>query len=200
MPTRPLPKELVERLRRTAPRLERLLGKMANVDHRKRCISPADVESTGGRVRELNVRKSSPEIPIVIKRDHGSSAQETIEWVQNRVRKHNERIRMLPPAERPDYILKKPYAYAISRTLIAMAKTDAPSIAELSEKNKTERGAKMLEKLRVKHGISASQIKDSKKALWWNFSDTANPPNSQNMLLLGVEKGKLVFMPLVDVR
>ncbi|MDO8537722.1 MAG: hypothetical protein Q7S21_02455 [archaeon] len=193
MPTKPLPQELIERLKKVGSRLR--LRRMKVIDHRKRerSLSTAKVEHWGRRVRQMNVSKSFPQTELVLKYVHDRSAKKTIEIVQQRVRKHNESFN---PKR---YVLSEPIAYAIAPKIIAMAKTDAPSVEEILE-DKTERGQAFINELKSKLKVNPSIAERKlKRAFNELFRNTQGKIKSGNVLVLGYESGKIVFIPLVDI-
>jgi len=208
MPVKALPKDIVARLKKIGPELERLrrttrnprapkeawlLARMKNIDHRRgknpRSQGERDIENWSGRVRQLRV--SLRGTGVVIKKTHDATAWETISWIQRKVRIHNE-LPKLPE----DYVLVEPKAYAISRSLIAMAKTRKPSVEEIIglDEKQTERGRKFFAKLKAKHGITEHHLRYAMRIL-----RDITGFKSSNVLLLGVKNGKFVFMPLLDM-
>ncbi len=150
MPVKPLPKSLIRRLRRAAPAIDKMLGRMKNIDYEADFLarygrSPTDTGSVGGRVRQMNVKRNFPKVEVVIKRTHlgDFSAQRLIEIVRSTVRTHNQRAR--PRL----YTLVAPTAYAISLHLIAMAKTEAPTVRDIIRR--TPRGMVFFERLAKKY-------------------------------------------------
>lgn len=143
MPVRRLPKALVERLRHLVEAEERkaalqkrgirtygVLGRSKNIDYRKDSALLVDnydlTRSWGYRVRVINVSHNFPRIgEVVIKRVHVFSAQITIDKINEIVSIHNKKY------SPENYILLKPNAFAIGDDLVAMAKTNAPSVGEI---------------------------------------------------------------------
>ncbi len=105
MPTKPLPKSLVARLRcaikknekkkihgkhwPALKRMYRALGRLKNIDHRQneneRRASPANTRHWGGRVRQMDVSRNYPDTELVLKRTHGASARSTLRQIRWRV-------------------------------------------------------------------------------------------------------------------
>ncbi len=188
MVLRPLPKELVARLERAAPKIDSRLGKMKNADHRA-SLTGANEFTTylwGRRVRQMNVAKNYPGIRLVIKRVHGYPAEETIRRLHEKVDEHRKR---LPGAE---YALQKPHAYAIGHDLVAMAGTNAPSVEELYYRP-SDRGQKAIARL-LKRGFSEEGIRTAAHA-----AAEAMGTGYRNIVLAGSRRGKLVFVPLADL-
>lgn len=192
MPVKRLPKKLVKRLRAAAPKLETALGKMKNLDHRRINLWNNELEIKcalvpGTRVREMNVSRNFPKTKLALKRVHESTAAETIKKICSLVRQHNSKHKP------KNYTLVPPKAYAISSDLIAMAKTGAPSMMEIMDE-KTPRAERMVEELRSKHGLGKSKLVSYAGKICgstgWTYS---------HVLLLGANKGKPVFMPLLDL-
>jgi len=214
MPERPLPPELIERLKKNAPKLEGLLGDMENVDHRtdRQVFSsfyPKNTKIWGGRVRQMNISKNFPGTELVIKRTHAATSQQIIRIIENAVEEHNYDqqnpgllSRLLKRGLKPSYELRKPFAYAISGDLIAMAKTDKPSIEEVLGSpyaKPTSRGLAFLKKLEEDHGITQADVKKSWDTLRKSNYRKAIMLYEGSFLILGYEKEKLVFMPLLDL-
>ena len=209
MVTRPLPKKLVERMRRTIANavsvgghdsVYNFLALLANIDHRysqnkPAKIHPPDTSWWGYRVRRLKVRGFSDE-HVVVKRhylhDNQPNAEETIRRVHAIVRDHNR-------AHVPhDYVLKKPFAYHVGAEIIAMSHANYPSVEEVfeglgwSRHKPTARGKKM-----------AIFLKE--KGLLEKFRNAANKAKERtgirhdHLILRRIKKGKFVFYPLVDL-
>lgn len=204
MPLKPLPNSLVERLRKGFAKPERLqmLKRMENIDHRSGKLvrwmrAASEIEMPGKRVRQMDISRNYPQVKLALKVPHGTTerfvtAQETIDRVHGMVDIHNQRFK-----KETEYRLLKPYAYAITPKLIAMSKTDAPSVEEVlggrKNQERTERGIRMLCLLKKRNGLQKEDIERIAQTLRLRTGILDG-----NMLLLGAEKGKLVFMPLVD--
>ena len=135
----------------------------------------------------------------MIKRAHDGSAKEHKKTVQQKVREHNQNYAKIETI----YVLLMPKAHVISEDLIAMAKTNAPSVIEIlgckawrrlkSGRQRTARGQKFFQELQAKHGVTKKQLREAatrleeRTGIYWG-----------NILLLRVENRKFVFMPLVD--
>ncbi|MFH1588372.1 MAG: hypothetical protein ABIA76_03490, partial [Candidatus Diapherotrites archaeon] len=107
------------------------------------------------------------------------------------------------PPEKENYVLLKPYAYSIGENLIAMRRVDFPSVDEilaresidsLSTKNITERGANFFSKIKKKHTVSESDLQKAVILVGRRTKITTS-----NLLLVGFEKGKFIFIPLADL-
>ena len=203
MPVRPLPPELVKRLKKSSCVISAYLGNMENLDHRPyiELDDSRDTHSSGGRVREMNISKNFPNEKLVIKRAHTGLFGEAeikddapariIKHFSELVDKHNS---LFKPG---DYELRKPIIYDIGYGLIAMAKTDAPSIEEMIHEDisrRTERGRTLMRNLIKEHKISVTKFKEICETL-----RTRTHLPSAHLLVLGVENGKIIFMPLPDV-
>ncbi len=197
MPVKSLPKKLVKRLRKVAGQIDRKLGLMKNIDHRQtwinRPVRPAHTTKAWGyRVREMNVQRNFPKTELVIKRTHDMPARELIQTLQEIVQRHNRQFT-------PDtYVLIEPKAVPISAELVAMAKTNAPSVDEIlfqGIRQGTRRGKQFFEKLVEKNpGITTAALDEAAGKVIARTGIEFG-----NLLLLGVKKGKFVFMPLVDL-
>lgn len=227
MPTKRLPEKLVKRLKRVAPRLERLFFKLRNADHRMRPrsnyrqgmpVNPRDdngILMHGHRIRELNVKRNSPRQRVILKAAHPRevyrvsnelkdgrmvlkshlepmTAAQTIDEVNWMVEKYYRRF------HRHDCILVKPNAYALNDQLIGMNRVNCPPVMEVVSFPKwlgflTPNGKRMLARLEKK-GFTVNQIRETAEEVSEStgFSLT-------NLMIIGTKKGKLVFMPLVDV-
>lgn len=211
-----LPPPLVKRLRVIYRKLERRRGmesiyrnfeKMMNADHRevlwgvgRKSVNKSS-EHMGWRVRELKIERNFPRTEVIIKRVHGRkemkklSAKEAIEIVKKKVRGHNQ---YYSPT---NYKLLEPVAYAIGGDLVAMPKINAVSCFDLRkifspDKAKLkipETALKMLEELEKK-GITRKQVAEVIDEVRLK-SDIS----TLNIWLLGFEKGKFIFMALMDV-
>ncbi|MDO8537726.1 MAG: hypothetical protein Q7S21_02475 [archaeon] len=172
MPVKSLPRKLIRRLRKVAPRIESVHHKMKNVDSRKpEEISVEEnarkylLDMPGYRVRQMNVSRNYPKAELVIKRAHGKqnrllSAEGTIRYVRTVVKNHN--IRFSPK----NYELIEPVAYPISKNLIAMAKTNAPQVNQvmtvlLSYLDLSPSKIKILKELKSRVGITETYLKFS---------------------------------------
>jgi len=200
MPIKPLPVELVKRLRalvkkevekkRSLDRAYRLLGRMKIVDHRAGERKQLDLTLTdtwARRVRQMSVSRNYPKTRLVIKRVHDLTARKTLELLRKQVRAHNRRFKS------EGYELRMPLAYPIGKDLVAMAKTSAPSLEEVLIK-RSRRGERLFKELKEKHGFSGQKLKRIVKTL---LRDSEIEPH--NMIVF-VENKKLVFVPLVDIK
>lgn len=211
MPVKKLPAKLVKRLRAfvskfggnrpPSERVNRWLGRRKNVDHRREAPSLAEVSRTnvrhpGRRVRQVDVSRNFPGTEPVIKRVEQRDAKYVLDFVRGFVSRHNKEIR---PSR---YRLAMPKGYEIGRHFIAMSKTNAPAVSEIlrpAGKGGTERGKRfLLEKLkgdRKSLTRAWAEMSENLKSLNIDFLDTA----PDNYLVLGVQKGRIVFMPLFDM-
>ncbi len=211
MPVKKLPRKLVQRLKRLVKRenvknqpsrdsdslrIYSLLGRMKNIDHRRNdpLLGHAPREATGyfaRNVREMDVSRNYPKEKLVIKRVHGGTARETIKFVRNLVSRHNNE-------KKPEkYKLVMPKAYAIGENLVAMAKTDCPSIGEIigGREYNTQRGETFLKE---KLGVEKFALSRASDELRKNLSEYLIDYKS-NIIVLGMNRGKFIFMPLVDM-
>ncbi|MFH0954906.1 MAG: hypothetical protein V1777_02285 [Candidatus Micrarchaeota archaeon] len=205
MPRKSLSPALIARLKRMSPVIDRFLGKMKNIDTRRHLQSiqdltdpewgtihllPTDTQYPSRRVRQMNISRNYPSTSLVIKRADNASAQEVIDFVKQKVRKHNKKFGT------KDYILLEPRAYAISQDLIAMAKTRAPNVADILYGGEGTGAATLF----FDNLCKKNQSRISKKNLSQVTGTISRRTNwaRHNILLLGFSKGKFVFMPLVD--
>ncbi|MFA6268720.1 MAG: hypothetical protein WCW13_02890 [archaeon] len=198
MPTKRLPRKLVQKLRHYAKQGilgTTTLGQMKNADHRINPEKPPAITGfMGFRVREMNVSRSFPKTKLIIKRVHSNDAKTVLAKIKRAVTKHNTKFR-----NEKTYSILSPIAYPLHGELIAMAKTTAPSIEEIvGDKSdsaaQTPRGKEFIKKLIVKHGVSQEQFQAAaRKAVQRTGIHNAN------MLFLGYQKEKFIFMPLVDL-
>ena len=180
-------KERFERMQRN--KISWLARKILSLGLSKRPPGFKNTRIPGGRVRELNVSRNYPGLKsIVIKRDDFGDAKSLIDTIRNMVEEHNRN-----PAER--YALFKPHAYAISQELIAMAKTENPTINEVAKQN-TERGKKMARKLE-KHGLTREKLFQAVEEL--DSHPTPFVGTHRNFMVLGAKDGKLLLMPFLDI-
>jgi len=201
MPVKSLHPKLVADLRAHHGIIGRLLGRMKNIDHRQDrtpWIPKEDSYEYGRRVRQMNVSRNYPETELVIKRVHPTTwspyitAKQTIDRLRALVKGDNQQ-----QAKPKGYELRMPEAYAIGEDLIAMAKTDHPSVEEMigiGHLDKTDRGGKLLRELKRKHRIDEYDLVKANDEV---RARTGIQP--ANLLVLGYENGKFVFMPLVDL-
>ncbi len=207
MPVKPLPKKLVKRLERVSAVISKkrelrssgeetsFLGRMKNVDARKQHYpersfkNPVNSSLLFGRVRKMNVSRNYPEVSLVVKRKHYFVNN-------NEVGAVNEIIdRVNSSKEKGNYVLRKPFAYEIGNDLIAMAKTNKPSVADIIGKKPTERGKSFFRKLSKKYRVTEQEL----KSYFRNLKELSLF-EERNVLLLGVTKDKkFIFMPLVDL-
>jgi len=212
MPAKSLPKKLVNRLEAVAPVIDRYLGSMKNIDYRKRGFSdPKDISSWGYRVRQMNVSRNYPGVELVIKKAHFSvAAKSEIKKIQKRVMRYNGKTKRLigiikNKGKKRNHVLREPIAYDIGNGLVAMAKTNKPSLSEVlgifkinddvSEHRITARGTGFFRKLSREHGVTKAELKIGAKQV---FKGTRIHP--VNIILLGAnKKGEFILMPFIDL-
>ncbi len=197
---KPLPAALIARLQRAVAqertkdasqnRVFRILGKMKNIDHRRKDSEAINALQTnvhvmGRRVRQMEIRRNYPQVKLAIKRSHNGSATETIETLKTRVEFLKKRFE-----KQPFSFVLPPYE-PIGPMLIAMPKINAPCITEILVQS-TRRGKLMRRTLQAtgfpidlleKMSLELNEI-----GIW-----------SQNLLVLGTENGKIVLAPLADI-
>ncbi len=217
MPTKPLPKKLVSRLKKITDKREQRkrfkqgkeeisgnLGSMKNIDHRRNdpeikqllALNPKNISSAGGRVREMDVSKQFPGIKLVIKKIHvAPNSIKEINEIKKIVKSHNKSF------EPENYVLREPIAYALGNGLVAMAKTNKPNLDEILGSNgKTIRGQEFFRKLKKKHRVTKTQLNEAFGRFYRRTKTKYIDFPTRNILLLGVKNGKFVFMPLVDLQ
>ncbi|MBU0636325.1 hypothetical protein KKE06_04840 [Candidatus Micrarchaeota archaeon] len=197
-----LPPELIERLRKVVakqeqkasiPDLYRALGRMQNIDHRQGqnniMSSPQDTRKWSGRVRQMKIRRTFPNVELVIKRSHDDNARNTIDKIMNTFKRHQQNY---PNAE---YVLVPPKAYDLGQELIAMPKTNVPSVREIIGEltEQTPRGQKFFKVLQENFGVTKKKLEKDAQALFLRIIYTWG-----NFTLLGVQNGKFVFMLLAE--
>jgi len=199
MVIKPLPKELIKRLKKVSHRLN--IGKMKNIDYRTE-KNPLQIDNTeffGYRVREMNVKRNFPEEKVVLKKIHSNlSAKEKIKKIKEMVREHNKKFKS------EKYELREPFAYAINDKTIAMAKADFPSASEIlgflreMTLKPTERGKKFFEKLKKEYNVNEEQLKEAVYEITKNSAF-----REDHLLLVGCKKEKnkikFIFVPLIDL-
>ncbi len=195
IPVKPLPKELIGRLRKAAPKISRLLGRMQNIDPRRDFlflnlkkasykVFPAKVTNKPGRrVRQMNVSRNYPKIELVIKRVHAGTAKRTIAKIGEKVKQHNHGFSPV------NYVLVAPHAYPIARYLVAMHKSNAPTIDEAMGARREE-----LLKKSVRWDVGMAHFELAQRMVCERAKISR-----QHMLFLGYRKGKFIFMPLLDL-
>ncbi len=214
MPVKPLPKSLVFRLKKVSSVIVRFLGKMKNVDYRKNDFSRKKIMSEntfewGRRIRQMNVSRNYPEVKLVVKRTHNdrTATHTELKEIQSRVKNYNKKIKQ-QKKRNESFVLREPIAYDIGNGLVAMAKTNKPSVNEILGHIKyfdskgvvlsstTIKGTRFFRKLSKKHGVNKEQLESAAIQL---FNEISIMPT--NILLLGVNKKKqFIFMPLIDIR
>jgi hypothetical protein len=161
----------------------------------------------GNQVRFLNVSRRYPKIGrIVIKRDDNNpSGHLTLTQLKKIVQKHNKEHQ----EKTNNYLLRAPTAHHIGGLFIAMAEAQYPSLHEIlgfgpREKNEkkedrekiqqTPRGRVLLSELTQNKNISRKQLIEIMETV---VKRTGLPP--RNIALIGIQKGKPILMPLVDI-
>ncbi len=199
MPIRRLPSELIKKLHRTAPKLEAVFHRLKTKDHRIGKNDPALLDAQlirqgrgGMLVRGLRVNRQFPHTRIVLKWDQNGNARGTISAIAHKVRAHNQR-------PHSGYYVVGPKAYAISQKIIAMHEVNFPSIEEVIGNasvpsfGKTKRGHAFLKRV-SNTGLTAEEIRRCA-----DIATSRLDLNRKNIIIIGVEKGKPIFMPLLDL-
>ncbi len=201
MPVKPLPKKLVNRLRASVKKSRRkktgrikraqiALGNMKNIDPRSGYIGkrkPLSTDDWGDRVRQMNVSRNFPGVELVVKRVHTVSAKRTITIINKKIANHNKKFRS------KNYKLLYPKAYVIGKELVAMSKLEAPNLYEVTNKSNNNAIA-MFRKIKSELKISAKEL----NSLSSTIMERTNIKR-RNFLVLGVENGKIVLMPAIDI-
>lgn len=199
MPTRRLPPKLVQQLHRAAPKLEAAFHRLKTKDHRIGKKDPALLDAQlirqgrgGMLVRGLRINRQFPHMRVVLKWDQNGNARATISAIAHKVRAHNQR-------PHSGYMVVGPKAYAISQKIIAMHEVNFPSIEEVIGNvsvpsfGKTRRGRAFLKSI-SKTGLTAEEIRRCA-----DMATNRLDMNRKNIIIIGVEKGKPIFMPLLDL-
>ncbi len=200
MPRKPLLQKLVARLKlavkksnkrgKKLSRAHTALGKMSVLDYRKNSfvqVPKTNIKHWGLRVRQMNVSRTFPGTELVIKKVHDATARKTISVILSKVKKHNKKFR---PRH---YKLVSPKAYAIGKGLVAMSKINAPELDEVLN-SKTSKGRAMFREIKNELGLKRSELNFIGEEFW---NRTGIKPS--NILILGIEGKRMVFMPLIDI-
>lgn len=211
MVVRRLNQALVSRLRRIVKREQtrdstliradyHVLGGMKNIDHRKGDSKSVSTDNWGFRVRQMNVKRNFPNTGLVIKRmDGGQSAQNVLREVNQRVRK----IALLKPKL---FTVRPTIAYSLGEDLAAMAYTNFPSIYEMAgahfnwRRDETPRGKKFLAKLQKRFRVTEEQFVQAAQELGKMAGEVELRNWGSNFICAGFQKGKFVFVRLMDLR
>jgi len=200
MPIKAIPKPVVKKLERIgrAKAFDKWLGERKIVDHRAiklvgKGINFRETKEKGTRVRLAKLKIKGKWFEVVLKKMHRLPAKKVIEIINETVKYHN-----LNYAGEKRFRVVAPKAVVIAKDVVAMTRTNAPSIEEILGDNfgggKTKRGQAQFGKIKKMHRTTEKQLFDMAK----DFFDRTGIHRS-NLLLLGADKtGKLVFMPLVD--
>ncbi|MDO8627272.1 MAG: hypothetical protein Q7K42_02300 [Candidatus Diapherotrites archaeon] len=201
VPIKPLPVEVVERIRRIiAKRREEFLGKMKIGDHRSR-----DYKKKGNKYFEA-IRVRLAEVirdfhsSIVLK--YEEDAQITVNMLRKFVEKHNEQFGS------KDYYLQTIPVAVVHENVIAMPFVDAPSVEEIIGDHfgecKTQRGNNFFKQLQRTTGITKNDISiafeklGAKDEVMQNLG-IHNSDSQDQIILLGAKNGKPVFALLTDL-
>jgi len=218
MPIKPLSRNIVARLRilvirankrGKGYRVDRALGRMRNIDHRRNETQPASHDSTdvgyyGKRIREMDISNNDPEgLGLVIKRTHsidGTTAVEELDIIARRIKNHNKTFQN---RDNELFDLHEPYAYAIGRNLIAMTKTDYPSIGEVigspGKSDRTTRGTEFFQQL-IKSHPAKELITIKKLTMASEILKNRIRMEPGNVLITGFNNSKFQFTPLPDLK
>jgi hypothetical protein len=209
MPTHPLPRHLVKRVhnliikeqhnKKTSPeRIPKFLSTLKNIDHRrfKSGKYSKDIHCWGGRIRSINVKRNYPQVgELVLKYSHDNTAREVVDMIGKEVKaciKKNPRT----------FNICKPYVYPVSTNIIAMAKTNYPSIEEaiqlFSDTPPTQRGRKFISNLAKENKKKIKEI-ESELKIAVDELERKTHLYPGNILVTGYAKGKFMFMPLADM-
>ncbi len=188
MPIKRLPSKLVRRLKKASAKIDRAFHRLPTGDHRTHKDDPDlrkrhEMLETGQSVREFNVTRHHRQ-PIILK--YNLYAVREIKVMRRIVTEHN---RSFPNSS---YYLLRPNAHPIRKTIIAMKRVNFPNVIEILGDSPTPRGIRMRGVLMEK-GVSINKL-HTLSVLVLDRTGIA----SRNLLVIGVKKGKPVFMPLVD--
>jgi len=140
------------------------------------------------RVRSIDVSRTHPEIgKVVIKVVHDISSTRLIEFINLEIDKVNS-LR----GSTDNWVLQKPNIVALNEQLVAMAYTDKVS-ADKIKQDGSSKGKEEFDELNRDHPKNAQ---DYFFAL--NEIERISPLRRTNLFFAGVEKGKLVFVPMAD--
>jgi hypothetical protein len=215
----PLPIDLISKLRKIAgtkhkTALRRKFMRLKNIDSRgvkekEACfqgrLNESDfqrinlyfeqvISCAGKRVRELDVSKKYPALgKVAIKAVHSNigrtmDAVGFVREIEERVDKANSLAEKLKASWR----VKKPFIYALNNELVAMAKTSYPEVSSLKKQlAKDDKKRKEFEK---NYGVAFNVFE--------NIVDGVSSSlglHERNILFVGKEKGKFLFIPLADL-
>ncbi|QQR92999.1 MAG: hypothetical protein IPJ89_02010 [Candidatus Iainarchaeum archaeon] len=170
---------------------------MPNKDHRtpnNDYWMPFTTTAWGYRVRGMNISRNYPGTKLILKRSQILDAKKEIKLVRRAVKKFNA----LPSVSRPHCVLLPPIAYSVGKGLIAMREVKYPAVDELIDFRTSEygtltpRGAQWVKRLQRK-GMDMETFRDIVDEVS-RITDIA----PRNIMVLGVQKGKLILMPFVD--
>lgn len=187
MPTKRFSRELIRKLHLLTSRIDRRFMRYPSADTRRIAIEPNPFESVfrGQRVRELNLSRQTG-FPVVVKRVHDLTAQQTIDRINSRVKEHNLRVHS------NRYALMLPHAYVVGRHYVLMEKVSFPTLEEASDFSIPEARA-FVHRLLEKSGLSLSDLKRVAAEVVENSGIRAD-----NLFLAGVRKKRLIIVPLID--
>jgi hypothetical protein len=193
---KPLPPLLIARLRRAEKKISPRLGGMKNADpnsdfYGKKPMKPHQ-RNTGHshqRLRQMDISRNYPGVELVLKRPHGNtsgnwiSAQEVITEMGRSVKSFNERFKP------KHFELMPPIAYAVGPDLIAMAKTQNPTLRAVFDGE--GKNAIRVQKALLKKGITSQDL--------YHMTEDLRTEFSSYHLFIFFKKGKIVFIPVVDL-
>lgn len=181
-------------------RIEHFLGRTEIADYRQGLVkkSTTEIHSFTRRARAVDAHNLFPELgkgkQLIIKVEHIREAEETIRRIRGMVARHNLLYRLIPKK----YVLRQMDAHAIGPGLIAMPMINAPVLDEIIG-TQTERGKEFFENLKKKHGVTKEGLKRAAGQLRKRTGGDFEGLCKEDLLLLGVEKGKFVFVPLMEM-
>lgn len=160
----------------------------------RRTIPETNTSEWSRRIRLLNVSKQYPDLgEVVLKRVHPNrtvwpkviTAKDHLLAVNRLVSEHNRQF------GNRDYILLKPYAYALTNDVLVMARDNSPTLEDILKHD--PKATKYFEAFSKKHGITRAQFEE--KA---NLVENRLPESHNNLILIGFKNGKFVFLHLPD--
>jgi hypothetical protein len=185
--------------------LKRFFSRLPSADHRNPTSHHHRIFTAeySYRVRELRVKGTNG---VVIKRVHDDDPLTILKTLRTIVDLHNK------THNDSSYILKKPVGHPIGEHFIAMSKVNAPSIGEmLPGKYETNRGKEFLKKLARETGLTTTVVEERLEKAHESLFKNCETAKKQvyipqgkyeflrtNVLVVGFEKGKFVFVPLID--
>ncbi len=196
-------------------RIRKFFTKLKNADRKgpDSAQHRIDINNPGFRVRKMKIMG----INVIVKRTHGMESPKLILAIRRIVDEHNK---LHPDAP---YLLQKPIAYPIGEHFIAMSEAKIPSVRDIIggiisgpqiiELKRMPRGQEFLERLTMQNPrLNVEQLADKlRKDHYTLMENIVDSPTSEefrgrpsfmgpsNVLVAGYERGKFIFVPLIDM-